>query len=72
MRVMSDKVQGFLMICGLIGIVCFIPTLIHWCFWVLLQMMYYPLTTIIIIGNIWVWNYIYIRYTDDEFKKKIK
>jgi hypothetical protein len=72
MRDIMDKVQGVLMICGLIGIVCIIPTLIRWFFWVLLQMMYYPLTSLIIITNLLLWNYLYIRYTDKKFNKKIK
>jgi len=67
MRDIMDKVQGVLMICGLIGIISVIPTLIRWFFWVLLQMMYYPLTSLIIITNLLLWNYLYIRYTDKKF-----
>jgi uncharacterized membrane protein len=72
MRDIMDKVQGVLMICGLIGIISVIPTLIRWFFWVLLQMMYYPLTSLIIITNLLLWQYLYIRYTDKKFNKKIK
>jgi len=72
MRDIMDKVQGVLMICGLIGIVSVIPTLIRWFFWVLLQMMYYPLTSLIILANLLLWQYLYIRYTDKKFKNKIK
>jgi hypothetical protein len=69
---MRDKVQVVLMIVGLIGIVSIIPTLIRWFFWILLQMMYYPLTTIIILTNLFVWNYVYIRYTEKKLHKKTK
>ena len=69
---MKDKVQVVLMIVGLIGIVSIIPTLIRWFFWILLQMMYYPLTTIIILTNLFVWNYVYIRYTEKKLHKKTK
>ena len=69
---MRDKLKGVLMIVGLIGIVSIIPTLIRWFFWILLQMMYYPLTTIIILTNLFVWNYVYIRYTEKKLHKKTK
>ena len=69
---MRDKVQVVLMIVGLIGIVSIVPTLIRWFFWILLQMMYYPLTTIIILTNLFVWNYVYIRYTEKKLHKKTK
>jgi hypothetical protein len=69
---MRDKLKGVLMIVGLIGIVSIVPTLIRWFFWILLQMMYYPLTTIIILTNLFVWNYVYIRYTEKKLHKKTK
>jgi hypothetical protein len=69
---MRDKVQVVLMIVSLIGIVSIVPTLIRWFFWILLQMMYYPLTTIIILTNLFVWNYVYIRYTEKKLHKKTK
>jgi len=69
---MRDKLQGVLMIVVLIGIVSIVPTLIRWFFWILLQMMYYPLTTIIILTNLFVWNYVYIRYTEKKLHKKTK
>jgi hypothetical protein len=69
---MKDKLKGVLMIVGLIGIVSIVPTLIRWFFWILLQMMYYPLTTIIILTNLFVWNYVYIRYTEKKLHKKTK
>jgi uncharacterized membrane protein len=69
---MRDKVQVVLMIVVLIGIVSIVPTLIRWFFWILLQMMYYPLTTIIILTNLFVWNYVYIRYTEKKLHKKTK
>jgi hypothetical protein len=69
---MRDKLQGVLMIVVLIGIVSIVPTLIRWFFWILLQMMYYPLTTIVILTNLFVWNYVYIRYTEKKLHKKTK
>jgi hypothetical protein len=49
-----------------------IPLLIQGFFWVLLQMMYYPLTTLVILVNLMLWNYLYIRYTENKVKKSTK
>jgi hypothetical protein len=49
-----------------------IPLLIQGFFWVLLQMMYYPLTTLVILVNLMLWNYLYIRYTENKIKKSTK
>ena len=64
MRDMRDKLNGVGLILLLIGIVVIIPYLIKAFFWVLLQMMLYPLTTLIIVVNLMMWNYLYIRYTE--------
>ena len=69
MRDMRDKVYIGIGIIGLVLIVSIIPYLIKAVFWVLLQMMYYPLTTLIIVTNLFFWNYLYIRYTEKLEKK---
>ena len=66
MRDIMDKVQGVLMIVVLIGIVSIVPTLIRWFFWILLQMMYYPLTTLIIVTNLFIWQYLWIKYSEKK------
>ena len=61
---------------GLIGIIflvgVIIPALIKGFFWVMLQMMLFPLTTIVILVNLMAWNYLYIRYTENKLKKSKK
>ena len=69
MRDMRDKLYSVGLILLLIGIVAVIPYLIKAFFWVLLQMMYYPLTTMIILVNLGLWNYLYIRYTEKSKNK---
>ena len=69
MRDMRDKLYGVGLIVLLIGIVWIIPYLIKAFFWVLLQMMYFPLTTIIILVNLLLWNYLYCVYTEKTEKK---
>jgi len=49
-----------------------IPALIHGFFWVMLQMMLFPLTTLVILVNLLLWNYLYIRYTENKLKKSTK
>ena len=69
MRDMRDKLYGVGLIVLLIGIVWIIPYLIKAFFWVLLQMMYFPLTTMIILVNLLLWNYLYCVYTEKTEKK---
>ena len=61
---------------GLIGIIflvgVIIPALIKGFFWVMLQMMLFPLTTMVILVNLMAWNYLYIRYTENKLKKSKK
>jgi hypothetical protein len=52
-------VGGIVLLCGYV-----IPAVIKGGFWVFLQMMYYPVTTIVVIMNLLVWQYIYIIYTE--------
>jgi len=66
MRDMRDKVYGVLFLVGMLGIILVIPYIIKAVFWVLLQMMYYPLTTLIIVGNLLLWNYLYCRFTEKK------
>ena len=49
-----------------------IPALIGGFFWVMLQMMLFPLTTLVILVNLLLWNYLYIRYTENKLKKSTK
>jgi hypothetical protein len=69
MRDMRDKLYSVGLIVLLIGIVSIIPYLIKAFFWVLLQMMYFPLTTMIILVNLLLWNYLYCVYTEKTEKK---
>jgi hypothetical protein len=66
---MRDKVYIVLGIVGLIGAVVILPYLIKGFFWVLLQMMYYPATSLIILVNLFVWQWVYISYTEKSVKK---
>ena len=66
---MRDKLYNVGLILLLIGIVAIIPYLIKAFFWVLLQMMYYPLTSLIITANLMLWNYLYCVYTEKSKKK---
>jgi len=51
---------------GLLFLLCvyLIPALIKGGFWVLLQMMYHPFVSIIVILNLLMWQMVYIRYTE--------
>ena len=69
MRDMRDKLYSVGLIVLLIGIVSIIPYLIKVFFWILLQMMYFPLTTMIILANLLLWNYLYCVYTEKTEKK---
>ena len=69
---MRDKIYFGLSVVCVIGVVLLIPSIIKGLFWILLQMMLYPLTAIIIIGNLFMWNYLYIRFTANKLKKKTK
>jgi hypothetical protein len=69
MRDMRDKLMNVGLVILLIGIVAVIPYLIKVFFWILLQMMYYPLTTMIILANLLLWNYLYCVYTEKTEKK---
>jgi len=69
MRDMRDKLMNVGLVILLIGIVAVIPYLIKVFFWILLQMMYFPLTTMIILVNLLLWNYLYCVYTEKTEKK---
>ena len=66
---MRDKVYIVLGIIGLISAVVILPYLIKGFFWVLLQMMLYPATSLIILVNLFVWQWVYISYTEKSVKK---
>lgn len=72
MRDMRDKVYGVLTLVGLIGIVSIVPYVIKGFFWILLQMMLFPLTTLIILVNIMLWSYVISVYTEKKKKKIVK
>lgn len=72
MRDMRDKVYGVLTLVVLIGIVSIVPYVIKGFFWILLQMMLFPLTTLIILGNIMLWSYVISVYTEKKKKKIVK
>lgn len=66
---MRDKVYIVLGIVGVIGAVVILPYLIKGFFWILLQMMLFPMTSLIILVNLMVWNWVYILYTEKTIKK---
>ena len=68
MRDMRDKVYIVLGIIGVIGAVVILPYLIKGFFWVLLQMMYYPAQSLLIMVNLMMWNRVYILYTENKEK----
>lgn len=68
MRDMRDKVYIVLGIIGVIGAVVILPYLIKGFFWVLLQMMYYPAQSLLIMVNLMMWNWVYILYTENKEK----
>jgi hypothetical protein len=73
MRDMRNKLFYVLVIGSILFLsAVIIPLLIQGFFWVLLQMMYYPLTTLVILVNLMLWNYLYIRYTENKIKKSTK
>ena len=55
----SGVVGMLVLLCGYL-----IPALIKGGFYLLLQMMYYPLTTVVITINLIMWQMVYIRYTE--------
>ena len=73
---MSKIKKFFLYSIGIIGLIFLvgvvIPALIKGFFWVMLQMMLFPLTTMVILVNLMAWNYLYIRYTENKLKKSKK
>ena len=73
MRDMRNKLFYVLVIGSILFLSAVVlPLLIQGFFWVLLQMMYYPLTTMVILVNLMAWNYLYIRYTENKIKKSTK
>lgn len=66
--IMRDKVYIVLGIIGVIGAVVILPYLIKGFFWVLLQMMYYPAQSLLIMVNLMMWNWVYILYTENKEK----
>jgi len=55
----SGIVGVLLLLCGYV-----IPALIRGGFYLLLQMMYHPFVSIIVILNLLMWQMVYIRYTE--------
>jgi|TARA_B110000908_G_C10127531_1_gene390599 hypothetical protein len=69
---MRDKLNGIGIVIGVIGVIACIPMVIRGLFWILLQMFNYPLTTIVIVGNLLIWQYLYIRATENNPNKPLK
>jgi hypothetical protein len=69
---MRDKLNGIGIVIGVIGVIACIPMVIRGLFWILLQMFNYPLTTIVIVGNLLIWQYLYIRTTENNPNKPLK
>jgi hypothetical protein len=63
---MRDKLKGIGIVLCVIGVVLIIPSIIKGLFWILLQMMYYPLTTLIIVTNLFIWQYLWIKYSEKK------
>jgi hypothetical protein len=63
---MRDKLKGIGIVLCVIGVVLIIPSIIKGMFWILLQMMYYPLTTLIIVTNLFIWQYLWIKYSEKK------
>jgi hypothetical protein len=63
---MRDKLKGIGIVLCVIGVVLIIPPIIKGMFWILLQMMYYPLTTLIIVTNLFIWQYLWIKYSEKK------
>lgn len=63
---MRDILKGIVIVLCVIGIVLIIPPIIKGLFWILLQMMYYPLTTVIIVTNLFIWQYLWIKYSEKK------
>ncbi len=66
MRDIIKKIGIGVVVVGILILLCgyVLPAVIKGGFWVFLQMMYYPVTTIVVIMNLLVWQYIYIIYTE--------
>lgn len=69
---MRDKLNGIGIVLCVIGVIACIPPIIRGLFWILLQMFNYPLTTIVIVGNLLIWQYLYIRATENNPNKPLK
>ena len=63
---MREKLYLVLGVGVVIGLISIIPTMIRGLFWILLQMMYYPLTTLIIVTNLFIWQYLWIKYSEKK------
>ena len=61
----SGVVGVLLLLCGYV-----IPALIRGGFYVLLQMMYHPFISIIVLINLIIWQLVYIRYTERKINLK--
>ena len=62
----ENLILGVIILSGLIIIPYFIKSIL----WVSLQMMYYPLTSTIIVLNLFLWQYLWIRYTEKKTLNK--
>ena len=56
-------IVGLLVLAGVV-----VPAMIRGFFYILLQMMYYPLTTMIILVNLMLFQYLWIKYTEKKTK----
>ena len=67
---MREKLYLVLGVGVVIGIISIIPTMIRGLFWILLQMMYYPLASTIIVVNLLMFQFLYIRFTENKTQNK--
>jgi hypothetical protein len=67
---MREKLYLVLGVGVVIGLISIIPTMIRGLFWILLQMMYYPLTSTIIVVNLLMFQFLYIRFTENKTQNK--
>jgi hypothetical protein len=72
---MKSTIVKILKVSGIVGVLLLlcgyvIPALIRGGFYVLLQMMYHPFISIIVLINLIIWQMVYIRYTERKITLK--
>jgi hypothetical protein len=72
---MKSTIVKILKVSGIVGVLLLlcgyvIPALIRGGFYLLLQMMYHPFISIIVLINLIIWQMVYIRYTERKITLK--